>query len=223
MDRPGPDRAHLPVRRATSGDVAQIRGLAVDNAMFAPEDLDALDETFTGYLDGSLVEHRWIVVEDPAGVIAGAAYYAPEPFADRVWNLYFLAVRPVRHRTGIGHALVSHTERSLRGAGDTVARVLIVETSSTDPYQPARRFYAREGFDQEAVIREFYGPGDNKIVFWKRLVGERRDSHPRAVREARDQSTTEGAGAGRVAGLDSCSGSPRLRRGDRPPDDHRGE
>jgi ribosomal protein S18 acetylase RimI-like enzyme len=170
MDRPGPDQAHLPVRRATSGDVAQIRDLAVDNAIFAPEDLGGLDETLTGYLGGSLAGHEWIVAEASAGVIAGAAYYAPEPFADRVWNLYFLAVHPARHRTGIGHALVAHVERSLCGAGDTVARVLIVETSSTDPYQQARRFYAREGFDQEAVIREFYGPDDNKIVFWKRLV-----------------------------------------------------
>jgi hypothetical protein len=29
----------------------------------------------------------------------------------------------------------------------------------------ARRFYERDGFDREAVIREFYGPGDAKVVF----------------------------------------------------------
>ena len=49
--------------------------------------------------------------------------------------------------------------------------MLIVETSSTDDYQAARRFYAREGFDQEARIREFYGPGDDKVMFWKSLLG----------------------------------------------------
>ena len=48
---------------------------------------------------------------------------------------------------------------------------MVIKTSSTDEYLPARRFYQREGFDREAVIREFFGPGDAKVVFWKRLAG----------------------------------------------------
>jgi hypothetical protein len=63
--------------------------------------------------------------------------YAPEPFADRVWNLHFLAEEP------------------LRPPVDQVARVLIVETTSTDHDQSTRSFYEREGFDREARVREF--------------------------------------------------------------------
>ncbi len=139
--------------------------------MFAPDDMAGFDEMLHGYLDGSLDKHRWAVAEDAAGRVAGAAYYAPEPFADKVWNLYFLAVDPHRHRSGIGTTLVSHVEQSLRSAGEQVARVLIVETSSTNDYEAARRFYDREGFDREARVREFYGKGDDKIVFWKSLLG----------------------------------------------------
>jgi len=170
MDQPRAPPTHPLLRHATRGDAAQIRGLAVDNAMFPPEDLTGFDEMLDGYFDGSLTGHEWVVAEDAAGAVAGAAYYAPEPFADRVWNLYFLAVRPDSHRAGIGHALVAHVEQALRTAGNGVARVLIVETSSTHPYQPARHLYAREGFIQEAVVREFYGPDDNKVIFWKQLV-----------------------------------------------------
>jgi len=169
MDRARPDRTRVHVRQATLGDVAQIKDLAVDNAMFGAEDLAGFDEMLTSYFDGSLPGHQWIVAENSSGAVTGAAYYAPEPFADRVWNLYFLAVRPDSHRTGIGHTLITHVEHALRTAGDALARVLIVETSSTDPYQPARRLYAREGFTQEAVIREFYGPGDHKVTFWRQL------------------------------------------------------
>lgn len=50
------------------------------------------------------------------------------------------------------------------------ARVLIIETSSTDQYAATRGFYRHHGFDQEAVIREFYGPNDHKVTFWKSLV-----------------------------------------------------
>lgn len=158
------------VRAAVAGDALAICGLAVDNGMFAPDDLGEFEEMLQGYLDGSLDTHRWIVGQDDVGRVVGAAYYAPEPFADRVWNLYFLAVQPGRHRSGIGADLVSHVEQSLRSAGEQVARVLVVETSSTDQYEAARRFYEREGFDREARVREFYGPGDDKIVFWKSLV-----------------------------------------------------
>lgn len=158
------------VRRAADSDVVPIQALAVDNGMFAPDDMAGFDEMLRGHLAGSINQHQWIVAEDEAGRVAGAAYYAPEPFADRVWNLYFLAVHPRLHRSGIGTILVGHIEQSLRSAGEEVARVLIVETSSTDDYEPARRFYGREGFDREARVREFYGPGDDKVVFWKSLL-----------------------------------------------------
>ena len=142
----------------------------MDNGLFAPDDMGGFDEMLRGFLDGSLDEHRWIVAEEAIGRVVGAAYYAPEQFADRVWNLYFLAVHPQRHRTGIGTALVSTVEQALRSAGDQVARVLLVETSSADGFNAARRFYAREGFDREARVREFYGPRQDKIVFWKSLL-----------------------------------------------------
>ena len=66
--------------------------------------------------------------------------------------------------------MVRYVEQTLRAEGEGIARVLIVETSSSAAYEGARAFYARRGFDREAVIREFYGPGDDKIVFWKSLV-----------------------------------------------------
>jgi ribosomal protein S18 acetylase RimI-like enzyme len=45
-----------------------------------------------------------------------------------------------------------------------------VRPGSGAAYEGARRFYARQGFVEEAVIREYYGPGEAKIVFWKTLV-----------------------------------------------------
>jgi ribosomal protein S18 acetylase RimI-like enzyme len=158
------------IRAATSADVAAIRALALDNEMFEPDDMEGFDEQLQGYLDGSLREHHWIVATDAGGDVQGAAYYAPEPFGDRVWNLYFLAVAPHTQGVGVGASLLRHVEHALTVAGEDEARVLIVETSSRPPYARARRLYARESFDTEAVIREFYGPDDHKYVFWKLLV-----------------------------------------------------
>lgn len=54
--------------------------------------------------------------------------------------------------------------------GGSRARVLLVETSSTEQYHRARAFYLARGFDEEARVRDFYGPGDDRVVFWKSLT-----------------------------------------------------
>jgi ribosomal protein S18 acetylase RimI-like enzyme len=163
----------LHVRAMTPADRGAVRDLALVNGMFAPEEMSGFDEMMAGYLDGTLTDQHWAVAtvpDDPAAVL-GAGYWAPEAFGDRVWNLYFLAVHPRAHGRGAGSALVRHIVDSLTAAGEDVARVPIVETSSTDTYQPARAFYAARGFVEEARIREFYGPGDDKVVFWRGLLG----------------------------------------------------
>ena len=32
-----------------------------------------------------------------------------------------------------------------------------------------RAFYVRLGYHEEARIREFYGPDDDKVIYWKHL------------------------------------------------------
>lgn len=160
----------IQIREAEPTDRAAIRALAIDNRMFQPDDMGDFDRTLDGAFDGTLDDHRWLVAIDDTDHIIGAAYYAPEPFADRLWNLYFLASRPDGHRSGAGTALVQRVEHDLQRQGEAAARILIVETSSLDAYRPARTFYARAGFREEARITDFYGPGDDKITFWRSLL-----------------------------------------------------
>lgn len=158
------------IRRAIESDETSLKELAVINNLFGVDELDDFVTAFHGALTGELEGHQWYVMVDPDDRAIAAAYLAPEPFADRLWNLYFLAVDPRIHGRGAGSRLIEHVEDVLRGAGEE-ARVLIVETSSTDDYTSARAFYRARGFDEEARIRDFYGPGDNKVVFWKALTG----------------------------------------------------
>ena len=162
---------HLLVRRAERDDEAAVTELAVVNGMFGADEVGELVAMFRGAVEGELGDHRWLVaVAPPDDRVVAAAYLAPEPFADRLWNLYFLAVSPTQHGRGVGSHLVRHLEAELRHAGERVARILVVETSSTEQYAGARAFYRARGFGEEARIREFYGPGDDKVVFWKALT-----------------------------------------------------
>ncbi len=48
--------------------------------------------------------------------LVASATYAPKPFADRLWNLSFIAVDPAYQGQGIGGDLVAEVERTLRVA-----------------------------------------------------------------------------------------------------------
>ncbi len=161
----------MTVRPAEPMDIDTIKSIAVETEMFGVDDTGFVDDTVAGILDGTLDDHHFVVHEAEDGVVVGAAYYAPEPFSDRMWNLYFIAVSPFQQGRGIGGALLDHVERELREAGPDVAQVLIVETSSTDQYARTRQFYPKQGYVEEARIRRFYGPNDDKVVYWK-LIAE---------------------------------------------------
>jgi ribosomal protein S18 acetylase RimI-like enzyme len=160
----------MTVRTATHSDINTIKVIAVESNMFEPDDVGFVDETVNGSIDGSLEDHHWVVSEADNAEANGAAYYAPEPFSDRMWNLYFIAVHPSWQGGGVGEALIAHIESHLRQRGPTDAQVLIVETSSTEQYARTREFYVKRGFVEEARIRRFHGPADDKVVFWKLLA-----------------------------------------------------
>jgi ribosomal protein S18 acetylase RimI-like enzyme len=81
-------------------------------------------------------------------------------------NLLAIAVATDSQRGGVGAALIRHVENAVR---DRHGRLLLVETS-TDPDQDgARAFYLKNNFAEEARIRDFYAPGQTKVIFWKKV------------------------------------------------------
>lgn len=116
------------------------------------------------YLSGTQ-PHIWLVA-DTGTVLHGFAYCEPERITDGTYNLLAIAVNPGRQGAGVGRALVAAVEQAVR---DLNGRVLLVETSSLSEFERTRRFYDQLAFSREAVIRDFYSEGDDKVVFWKKL------------------------------------------------------
>ena len=52
---------------------------------------------------------------------------------------------------------------------DQGGRGIWVETSGQEKYQPTRDFYTHNNYHVEAILKDFYGPGDDKFIFVKRL------------------------------------------------------
>jgi ribosomal protein S18 acetylase RimI-like enzyme len=99
--------------------------------------------------------------------LIGYACFGATPATDRTYDLYWIAVHPRAQRGGAGAALMTEVERQL---DERRARLVVIETSSRDDYAPTRRFYHKRGYGEAARVRDFYSPGDDRVVLSKRLV-----------------------------------------------------
>jgi ribosomal protein S18 acetylase RimI-like enzyme len=102
----------------------------------------------------------------PEAELVGYACYGPTPGTDRVYDLYWIAVDARAHGAGIGTTILTEVERRLQ---QRHARMLVAETSSRSDYAATRDFYCRRGYAESARVREFYAPGDDRIIFTKRF------------------------------------------------------
>ena len=149
------------LRPATADDLGALKSVVDETDLF-PSQL--LEEMMAAYLTDPACGEIWLT-DDDGGPI-GIAYCAPERLTDGTWNLLLIAVRPSRQGHGRGTAILRHVEHALASRN---ARVLLVETSGLPSFERTRTFYMRNGYGQEARIRDYYRAGDDKIVFYKTL------------------------------------------------------
>jgi ribosomal protein S18 acetylase RimI-like enzyme len=79
--------------------------------------------------------------------------------------MYWIAVDPSVHGAGLGSILVAEMERRLVGR----ARLIVVETGGRKAYDATRGFYLARNYEEVARVRDFYAPGDDQVIFIKRL------------------------------------------------------
>jgi ribosomal protein S18 acetylase RimI-like enzyme len=113
-------------------------------------------------------DYRFLGSFDESGELRAFSCHGPTPGTDRTYDLYWIAVDPALQGGGGGTTLLAEVERELAAAG---ARMLVVETSSRPEYVATRAFYARRGYTEAARVGAFYAPGDDRVIFTKRLPG----------------------------------------------------
>ncbi len=169
------------LERAARADVGEIIGLIERAGVFGRVDVECVQEMLEDYFQQPdrggyefLVyrhEGESLGAAEPAtaqkrGCLLGMACYGPTPLTEGTFDLYWLAVAPEARGKGIGRALMAGVETSIRRQG---ARLLVIETSGTSEYRPARRFYLAIGCQRQATIPDFYAPGDDLVIYTKRF------------------------------------------------------
>ena len=99
--------------------------------------------------------------------LAGYACYGPIPCTTASFDLYWIAVDPRHQRHGIGRALMAAVQSQVTALG---GERIYIDTSGKEQYAQTRAFYERNGFYCDARLKDFYAPGDDRVIYAKVLV-----------------------------------------------------
>jgi ribosomal protein S18 acetylase RimI-like enzyme len=99
--------------------------------------------------------------------VLGYVSFGPTPLTESTFDLYWIAVDKSKHRGGVGKRLLKFTEEEVVRRG---GKMLLIETSSQETYGGTIQFYEKTGYKLVGKIPEYYKPGDDKLIFAKRLA-----------------------------------------------------
>ena len=158
--------ASVELRAPDRTDRDRVREIVEATGVFKPDEVAIALEVFDG-ATAAPGDDYWAVGAYRDAVLTGYAAFGPVPCTAATWDLYWIAVDPALQGSGIGRTLMAHCERVIAAEG---GRLVVVETSSREDYEPTRAFYERLGYDPQAAIADYYAPGDGLVVYTKSLA-----------------------------------------------------
>jgi len=160
--------ADVRLGRVERRHVDAIWALLEATKVFREEEIGVALEVIESYLENPGQDYDVVGAFTRDGSLLGYACWGPTPCTLGTFDLYWIAVSPDAQGRGIGKLIMQEVERRLARAN---ARLVLIETSSTEPYAPTRAFYRSLGYQEIARVPDFYLDGDDRVILARRLDG----------------------------------------------------
>ncbi|MFZ5830808.1 MAG: GNAT family N-acetyltransferase [Planctomycetota bacterium] len=147
-----------------ASDREAIRRLVTSTGVFSPIEIDVAVELLDERLGKGPTSGYDFLFAEHDGEVVGYACFGAIALTQGSFDLYWIAVDKRLHGQGIGRLLLGRSEQEIARQG---GRRVYIETSGRVPYEPTRAFYLRCGYEAEAILKDFYAPGDDKYIFSK--------------------------------------------------------
>jgi ribosomal protein S18 acetylase RimI-like enzyme len=135
-------------------------------AVFDEEEVDTVKELLEGYAESPEVSGYYFLSCRENGRLLGFACWGPRALSGSGYDLYWICADISARNRGVGRALLRRVEAEICACE---GRWLVIETSDTDPYLPARRLYERCGYALSVHLPDFYDDGDGLCIYTRRL------------------------------------------------------
>lgn len=154
------------IRKLIPGDKEQIRKILTDTNHFNEDEIKVAIELIDVYLNDEKQQDYIIYTYENEKTAGGYICYGKRPLTDWTYDLYWIAVDPNIHGKGIGSKLVKHMEEDLKSAG---GKLILIETSGKAEYENERKFYVKNGYEVQTIIKDFYRSADDLYIYRKYL------------------------------------------------------
>ena len=154
------------IRGLEPGDRQHLEAALRSDGTFRDDEVAVALELIDEAIKGS--DDYWIRVAtlDDEVAVAGYICYGPTPMTASTYDLYWVVTHVAARGRGVAGSLIEAMETDLRARSATGIRV---ETSQLEGYDAARQLYDRRGYPEVARLADFYRPGDDLIICYKRL------------------------------------------------------
>jgi GNAT superfamily N-acetyltransferase len=149
-----------------SSDLNAIEDIVRSSDFFSSAEIALACELAADKLEyGHQSSYQFLFVQH-SGQVVGYTCYGLIPATAGSYDLYWIAVSETMRGGGLGKILLQKTEELIRNNGGLH---IYAETSSRSQYAPTHHFYESCGYILEAILKDFYTPGDSKIIYSKAL------------------------------------------------------
>lgn len=146
-----------------STDVTHLKEILTSTGFFYDSEVEIVDELSRENLKKGEEESGYIFnVAEQEGIPVAFTCYGPIPGTQNSFDLYWIVVHSSLRGKGIGKVLMQMAQEDIKKRG---GENIWVETSSRPLYIPTQQFYLSIGCIKEAVLPDFYGTNDNKIIY----------------------------------------------------------
>lgn len=134
--------------------------------VWAPGEKDMVRSAVLSGFEPDSHHHYWFIEEK--GVIIGAIGINENTYKSGGYQMVedYLAVHKKYRRRGIGTMLFKAMEDFVR---KHQGRYIHIETCDIPYYEPARRFYEKNGYKKVGAMPDYYNIGEGRIDYFKKL------------------------------------------------------
>jgi D-alanine-D-alanine ligase-like ATP-grasp enzyme/GNAT superfamily N-acetyltransferase len=150
----------------TETDRDDVRDIVESTGFFYPHEVGIAVELVDERLQKGTRSGYYFLFAEQGGKAVGYTCFGPIACTLTGYDLFWIAVHNNSRGRGLGRQLLERTEQIIARMG---GESIYIETSNRAQYEPTRAFYLRCGYSQAAVLPEFYAPGDDRVIYVKRL------------------------------------------------------
>ena len=147
-------------------DIEHVREIVISTGFFYDFEIPVAVELVEAAVEEGDESGYFFIFVEMEGKTVSYSCYGPIAGTDAGYDLYWIVTHNDYRGLGIGKQLLDETHRVVKKRG---GRYIIAETSSLEKYTPTRLFYEKNNYDRDATIKDFYMPGDDKVIYVKRL------------------------------------------------------